>query len=93
VNVDENFANAPRSVSEVRAEKLGDSSLRTVRDMLISILREIDSKEIDPSSAIIVMGRDNTWRWSAAGRCDYAMVGRLEATKYEFLQKGAEQSG
>lgn len=50
----ENYSNAPFSVAELKAQKERSASPWTPRDALISLLRDIDSRKIDPVSIVIV---------------------------------------
>lgn len=71
----DSFAHIPQSITEVRAEKEARASARTVRDMLIDILRKIDSG--DPSYQNLEVGmiltrraiNDKEWEtiWHGAG--------------------------
>ena len=55
----ENYSKEPFSIAELRSEKEGDAKLWTVRDALISLLRDIDSGEINPN-AIVMFYRTDT---------------------------------
>jgi hypothetical protein len=50
----ENFANAPKSITEIRGEKTNDGSQWKPRDALITMLRQIDSGEIDPEGLVVL---------------------------------------
>lgn len=80
IHLVENFADAPKSLTEARAEKLDSAKEWTVRDMLISTLREIDSGEIEaPTIASMVMGwPDGTLRvLNAGGKDAFSYAGLL----------------
>lgn len=49
-----NFADYPKSLSEIAADKADDCRKWTPRDLLISLLRQIDSGEQKPVSLVIV---------------------------------------
>ena len=49
----ENFANAPLSISELRANREQKASLWSPRDALISTLRDLDSGKIKPDQLIV----------------------------------------
>jgi hypothetical protein len=49
----DNFANHPKSISEIKAQKEGDGAMWSPRDALIEMLREIDSGNLDVKSMII----------------------------------------
>jgi hypothetical protein len=50
----ESFADHPPSVAELRAERAEDGRHWTVRDALISLLRDIDSGKVTPTDAVLV---------------------------------------
>jgi len=50
----ENFADAPVSITEARSNKLNDARLCTPRDILVEMLREIDSGASSPQIMMIV---------------------------------------
>lgn len=50
----EDYSKFPKSLSEVRSDKSGKAADWTVRDMLIALLREIDSGSIHPEKAVLV---------------------------------------
>ena len=53
-----NFADYPKSLSEIAADKADDCRKWTPRDLLISLLRQIDAGEIEPSSMIVGLEKD-----------------------------------
>jgi hypothetical protein len=74
--IDESFAHAPKNLAEVRSEKAEDGSLRSVRDMLVEVLRAIDSGDPnwqDLKVGILVVRRrletedHDTCSWRCAG--------------------------
>jgi hypothetical protein len=48
-----NFSDFPKSLTEIAADKSEDCRKWTPRDLLISLLRQIDSKEIAPTAMIV----------------------------------------
>lgn len=54
---DENFANHPKSVGELRAEKSERPQDWSPRDALIAVLRLIDKGEIAPDVLVISYGQ------------------------------------
>ncbi len=48
------YGNHPVSLTEARAQRSEDSRLWTPRDALISLLRDIDSGEINPDALVTV---------------------------------------
>lgn len=49
----ENFADAPKSLNEARADKEQNAALWTPRDALVSLLREIDNGKVNPEKIVI----------------------------------------
>jgi muramidase (phage lysozyme) len=47
------YADHPRSITEVQADKSNDASKATPRDALITILRDIDAGKIKPAALVI----------------------------------------
>ena len=50
----DNFISVPKTLGEVRANRSGKSKDWTVREMLLTILRQIDSGEITPIKGVFV---------------------------------------
>lgn len=50
----DDYSDAPTSITELRAAKEHDASQWTPRDMLISLLREIDSGECNISEIVCI---------------------------------------
>lgn len=48
------FASAPQSIAEIRAHRSQDAKDWKPRDVLISVLRDIDSGEIAPDALVVV---------------------------------------
>jgi hypothetical protein len=51
----ENFADHPKSITEVRAERSESARDWTPRDVLIDLLRAIDEKKLDPDAVVVVV--------------------------------------
>ena len=63
----ENFADYPKSVSEIKSdENGGNAALVTPRDALICALRRIDSAETKPETLIIVWGGKSEGRYDTS---------------------------
>ncbi len=83
--IKDSFANYPRSISEVRSKRSGNAADWSPRDMLISVLRDIDSGILKPESMVIVF-RDQC---KVGSRTDFyaacedfiVMTGLLESAK------------
>jgi hypothetical protein len=52
----DDFKDHPKSLNEVKADKQDQASLWTVRDALISVLRDIDNGAINPDTMVIALG-------------------------------------
>lgn len=83
------FANAPQSITELRSEREGDMSLWTPRDVLVHILRQIDSGEIEPKHVVVAMRRKTgddffTDHWKSAPDI-HTVVGLLEIVKLKIV--------
>lgn len=89
---EENFANAPYSITELRADKEGDGKLWTVRDALVSLLRDIDSGKTKATKILMFYGMEGedgvvSAKYSASGMHFHELVGFLEICKYDMLLK------
>lgn len=51
---EKSYADAPKSFLEARSEQMGDASVWTPRDALISALRMLDSGQIVPRELLII---------------------------------------
>jgi len=84
----ENFSNAPESIGEIKANKHYDASLWTVREMLISILREIDSGNITPKCASFFYLDENKsglrTHWFLSGGSVHEVVGVSEIALHDI---------
>lgn len=81
----ESYANYPFSVSEMRSRKSGDASDWSPRDMLISVLRDIDTGVLNPESMVIVFRkrRGSGYKTDFYAACPdlTVMTGLLEGAK------------
>jgi hypothetical protein len=88
----ENFSNAPTSIAELRAHKAEDARKWTPRDVLVSLLRDIDKGEIAPDQLVVCMSRDNedgsaiSW-YRQAVRRPYVSVGLLARIQFMILRE------
>lgn len=93
--MDENFADAPKSLGEFRAWAKGDASAWTARDALVSVLREIDSGRLKTDNLIIayreMIGDGPGWTPQyvrAVYGSEFQMertIGLLEVVKHKIL--------
>jgi len=78
------------SIAEIKANRAEKASLWTPRDALISALRDVDAKVIDPFCAFIVLGNsdpetsDTYTRFWVAGKNNYEIVGLAVRGLYMF---------
>lgn len=54
-DIPDNFADHPLSIAEIRADKSQNATDWTPRDVLIELLRDIDSGAIAPDALIVAM--------------------------------------
>lgn len=83
------FANAPQSIGEFKSLKEGDMSLWSPRDVLIHVLRLIDTGEIDVKSLVVCMRRSDgedlfSDHWKSA-KDVHQVISLLEVTKARVL--------
>lgn len=84
--VDDDFKDAPTSITEARAERDQRADRWKPRDVLIAMLREIDQGKIDPIRLAVVYAekvKDGTktfFQVSAEG--NHETLGMLERAKY-----------
>jgi hypothetical protein len=75
------FKDYPQSVTEVQSDMQGDASLWTARDVLIAMLRDIDSGEIPmPDQFVIIHGTDDEprrVRFLQSGKDPVRLLGML----------------
>lgn len=88
----ENFAQVPKSFTELKADKSGKSDDWTPRDALIWALRAIDSGEISPETIIICYHQpstdelDESTHATVAGKANWLQrMGILEMCKLSIL--------
>lgn len=87
----ESFVNYPKSINELRSRKSGDASDWTPRDVLIQMLRDIDSGAIAPD-ALIVSFREKLetgFRTNFCAACPDSgvMLALLEQTKFRIWRE------
>lgn len=56
---DDNYANAPVSITEHRARKEEKAKLWTPRDALINTLRRIDAGDLEPVNLVMIVETDS----------------------------------
>lgn len=88
---EENFADAPTSIAEVRSMKEQNASKWTPRDALVTLLREIDSGKTELTIAVIAYqykthdGGTRAGFLSAGGDNLADAVGTLEVAKIKMI--------
>lgn len=88
----DDFSQHPPSVSELKAERSRSSKDWTPRDVLISLLRRIDSGELSPD-ALLVMARDqdperedhHLSTWAVSSPDVHVTLGMIERCKFSIL--------
>lgn len=83
------FSDAPVSIGEARSEKERDASKWTVRDLLVSMLRDIDNGIAKPSKAILVYMTDDgkETRYLVSSDKSTTIIGMMEQAKYALLTR------
>jgi hypothetical protein len=77
----DDYSKTPQSIAEIRANRSELASLWTPRDALISALRDVDGKKVNPFVAFIVLGNNDTesggtyTRFWVAGKNNYEIAG------------------
>lgn len=79
-NDNEDFSKHPMSLAEVRADKEADGRLWKPRDVLISLLRDIDSGKLKPDVIVVVhkTTKDDASQSYAIGTASAGGTGRHE---------------
>lgn len=81
-----NYANEPKTVTTLRAEKESDASKWTPRDALIDALRRLDSGLIAPTS-LIVMFDDSVNKqigWSVSAQDKFLTLGLMTRCMHKY---------
>lgn len=76
------YSNHPKSISEVKGDKTGLAEDWQPRDVLINILRQIDSGEIAPTALVVSWDdkRNGKCGWSASSPDNITTLGLLAHT-------------
>jgi hypothetical protein len=84
--ITDSYANYPRSVNELRSHRSGNAADWSPREMLISLLRDMDSGRIKPESMVVAFRErlDTGYRTDFHAACPDAtvMTGLLETAKF-----------
>jgi hypothetical protein len=90
---DENFADAPQTLGEIRSDRDGSAASWSPRDVLIRLLRDIDSGKLPLMDALIVSyreklpdGRVNAY-YSVASPDIHVSLGVLDRTRFVMQQR------
>lgn len=86
----DDYSNYPKSISEIKGDKTGLSEDNLPRDVLIDILRAIDSKEINPIDLVVVYSDignkgGRTFSWRIAGKDIAVHIGMLSHTIHRMI--------
>lgn len=86
----DDFRNHPATMGELRLARDGNSSSWKPRDVLIDMLRQIDSGDVNPSHLILVWTDDeDELIWAQAGsQPTFAQMGMLERAKQLIVENG-----
>lgn len=89
----DDYAQHPRSITEIRSGKTRDAADWTPRDVLIHVLRTIDSGEWEPQMLMVVSARadgsSSSTRYSLSSPNPLLTAGMLERVKH-MLARDAE---
>lgn len=94
MNDDEDFSSYPLSVSEIKSDKSQKSIDWSPRDLLLRVLRDIDSGKISPKTLIMFTSEEHeddkvTTNYYASGALIH-LVATIELGKFRYLSE-AEQ--
>jgi hypothetical protein len=78
----ETFADHPESIAEIRSDKTANGADWTPRDALISVLRQIDRGEINPSALIIAYHDRTADKFNFRSACPDLIVGLGLAARF-----------
>lgn len=89
----DDYAQHPRSITEIRSGKTRDAADWTPRDVLIHVLRMIDSGEWEPQLLLVASARADgslaSTRYSVSSPNPLLTAGMIERAKY-MLSRDAE---
>lgn len=88
--MNENFADTPMSLSEIRSSKLDDNTKWEARDALIDLLRQIDKGELNIDRMVICYKSDNKVRYSAYNGSMTELIGLIQYVSGMMVLKGLE---
>lgn len=87
----DDFANYPKSIAEVKATQANEW---TPRDVLISVLRAIDSGEINPDTLLVIHrnvdSKGTRTRYASSGPDIHTSLGMMEVAKSFMLKDGTD---
>lgn len=88
----DNFADTPQSITEIRAQKEGDGSIWTPRDVVIDWLRAYDAGEIVGCDALVICFRrdlegfkSKKVSYSQSSKDHHVLHGMLQVTQHYLL--------
>lgn len=92
---EQTFAEAPPTITELRSERSQDAADWTPRDALVHLLRKIDSGEIIPEAAVVIVaeGSDEGYRplyISRATRDRHESAGLLYEALHDTVSGGRD---
>lgn len=86
----DDFSDAPKSITEIKADRAFDGRLWTPRDALIAALRDVDNQVFTPAIAFLTFGevtgpnRDTNTRYYAAGGNHYEVMGMAYRAIWQY---------
>lgn len=85
------FANAPITIGEARAQRAGSAAAWSPRDVLVQLLREIDSGDLKPSAMVVSMAvpqPDGTMAHSYRNACpdNFVALGLLARAAHRLQE-------
>ena len=84
---DESFAGAPQTVGEIRSDKSKSARDWTPRDVLVSLLREIDRGEVVPTDLVLFF-REDPLPGSGAARTQFRNASRDNQVSMGLVEDG-----
>lgn len=85
----DDFRDMPATIGEVRSDRSGTASDWSPRDLLVSLLRDIDSGKVNLDAAIVIwLEKDEKFpRYRIASKNPVITLGMLQATIHDCVTK------
>jgi hypothetical protein len=88
--VTDSFADFPKSITEIKADKTEDGSIWTPRDALIAMLRKIDAGEIAPQTLVVCWADETNCYFENASPSLFHGLGVLARCAYRMNVVGSD---